>query len=202
MTVLLLLCLFMITACSAGGGEDARPVQAPPPPPASAPDETPTPATVLNWYFHGSLIDGGTVDGLVTYLKTAAVTGTNVRGLEPNTTYALLGWNLTVHQTTFVLQDVLFSSGPDAPVPGHGEFCLGVCIFSNLHMQRLYFTVGTNSLALLFVPPEGEGLSTALPQTLDEWAPFAVTLSQFRFTTDAENVWPITSGRLTVPFTP
>jgi hypothetical protein len=146
----------------------------------------------LTFAFHGVLVDGGTVDGTVTYAKDSPVVGTNVRGLAPNVTYALVGWNLTVHQTTFVLPNVVFTSA----LPGQAEFCIGECIFSPLRMQRLLFRSGTSSLALMFLLPEG--MSEALPSTLTDWAPFAVNLSEFRMLLDAETVWPLTSGTLTV----
>jgi hypothetical protein len=102
-------------------------------------------AIPLSYDFSGSLGDGGTVRGSLSYDSDAAPIATNVRGLSGNQVYAPTSWDFTIH-SPYLGQTFTGTSL---------EFCTGRCIFGTpesttlrVDTSRGVFQMGFNDLAL------------------------------------------------------
>jgi hypothetical protein len=139
---------------------DVIPIQPPPPP-------------VRTWTINASLRDGGSVAGTLTYEIDEAIQFTNVRSLQPNVTYVLKEYDLTV--TTSFEDPIRFTN----TLPIKYEFCLGSCIFAaSQGSERLWWSDDVHQLQLVFQRPPLPALT--LPDTVADWGPIDVQASWAR----------------------
>lgn len=161
------LCLLMASLVSCGGGGDAAPMAVEPPP------ETPPPERVT-LTFAGTWSCGSTANGTFSYLKEAAILGSNVRGLSPNVTYALTSWSFTAESQCDGLPSSTFTNGEPGQV---AEFCVGICQFSTDRVIQLSLTNQTDNVVmqLIWTLPEPATL-TPPPADLAAYGPFQQSL--------------------------
>jgi hypothetical protein len=102
-------------------------------------------AVPLSYNFSGTLGDGGSVSGFMSYESSAAPIATDVRGLLGNAVYAPTAWNFTIH-SPYLGQTFTGTSL---------EFCTGKCIFGTLESTTLrvdtiggVFQMGFDDLAM------------------------------------------------------
>jgi hypothetical protein len=102
-------------------------------------------AVPLSYNFSGTLGDGGSISGFMSYESSAAPIATDVRGLLGNAVYAPTAWNFTIHSpylgSTFAGNTI--------------EFCTGKCIFGTLEATTIrvgtsggVYQMGFNDLAM------------------------------------------------------
>jgi hypothetical protein len=102
-------------------------------------------AIPLSYDFSGTLGDGGSISGSLSYDSSATPVALNVRGLQPNQVYAPTSWNFTIH-SPYLGQTFTGTSL---------EFCTGKCIFGTLESTTLrvetsggVFQMGFDDLAM------------------------------------------------------
>lgn len=193
----LLALLLVFAGCSGGGGapdESSSPtVQEPAPPtPAPTPTPAPIPSTMVTWRFQGHLVDGGVVEGSVTYDHALPAYVANLNSLEGNAGYHLASWELHVTQTVEQPATVTFSSVD--PLQS-GYLCLGRCLFSPTQFQQVYLTNGLQTLSLLWMTPE----RTTPPIAASDWGNFEPESATFKWFSPGGLLlwlWPMTDGAL------
>lgn len=108
----------------------------------------------------------GIVSGSFTYDNAEAPLATNVRGLAPNATYALINWNFGVTSNFPGLPSTTFANS----IAGNSvEFCQGNCVFSSPGVTNLIFTNADNLLMQLTFGLLDPTPFTSPPADLSEW---------------------------------
>lgn len=150
---MLILLLLFLAGCGASSSS-----------PAAQPQSLSSEPSVLTWHLHGTLADGGTIDGTFSYDDPAVMRQENAHGLSPNRTYNLTDWTVTASSVLNGVPPIPFET---LGVGDTAEVCVGVCIFSDTEYQRVVFADGRHTLQLAFLLPQSAPLS--LPATIGEW---------------------------------
>jgi hypothetical protein len=108
-------------------------------------------AIPLSYNFSGTLGDGGSVSGFLSYESTEAPVALNVRGLEPNHVYAPTAWGFTINSP--------FAGGS---FTGNSlEFCTGKCLFGTLEATTLRVGTTAGIFQMAFQPNFGATILNA-----------------------------------------